>query len=233
VVQKPSGIATQAADGIDSLESRLRHQLVERTDYMAFPHRLDRPVSGVVLVAVRKRAAKLLSDQFASRKVRKIYLATVAGKVSPHLLGNWTDHIRKVAGASHAEIVASTAPGARLAETHAQLRSYDSSTDRSWLELAPVTGRMHQLRAQAAHRGHPIVGDRQYGGIPLSDAANCPPGQSLDTGDPSAVEPAVSGAPTDQPPHRILLQAHQITFHDPRNGVSQTVTASDKPNQSV
>lgn len=229
-VHKPAGIATQAAEGIDSLESRLRHQLADRTDYLAFPHRLDRPVSGVVLIAIRKRAAKLLSDQFASRKVGKIYLASVAGKVSPHLLGNWTDHIRKVAGKSHAEIVASTASGARLAETHSQLKRYDASMDRSWLELAPRTGRMHQLRVQAAHRGHPIVGDWQYGGIPLS-APDRPTISKIPAH--SIANPAVSGSTTRPPPDRILLQAHQITFHDPRNGVSQTVTASDEPDQSV
>mgnify|MGYP006132897513 CR=1 FL=1 len=247
VVHKPAGIATQAADGIDSLETRLRHQLADRIDYLAFPHRLDRPVSGVVLVATRKRAAKLLSEQFASRKVGKLYLATVTGKVSPQLLGNWVDHLRKVAGKSHAEIVAPTDSGARLAETHAQLRRYDSSTDRSLLELAPLTGRMHQLRVQTAHRGHPIVGDWQYGGIQLSDAAIIPPEQGLETSDPAhsghltkspvpestVPESAVSGTPAHQPPRRILLQAHKITFHDPRNGVQQTVTASDEPDQSV
>jgi len=164
VVHKPAGIATQAADGIESLETLLRTQLAERTDYLAFPHRLDRPVSGVLLVATRKRAARLLSDQFASRKVTKTYLAWVTGKVQSQQLGLWVDHLRKAPKRSHAEIVQPGSEGARVAETKASLRLYDYATNRSLLELSPLTGRMHQLRLQTAHRGFPIIGDWQYGG---------------------------------------------------------------------
>ena len=58
VVQKPAGLPTQAPAGVESLESVLRLQLADRSDYIAFPHRLDRPVGGVILVALRKRAAR-------------------------------------------------------------------------------------------------------------------------------------------------------------------------------
>lgn len=169
VVHKPAGIATQAAQGIESLETLLRTQLAERTDYLAFPHRLDRPVSGVILVATRKRAARLLSDQFASRKVTKTYLAWVTGKVQSQQLGLWVDHLRKVTNRSHAEIVQPGSEGARVAETRASLRLYDYSANRSLLELSPLTGRMHQLRLQTAHRGFPIIGDWQYGGQEMVD----------------------------------------------------------------
>jgi 23S rRNA-/tRNA-specific pseudouridylate synthase len=169
VVHKPAGIATQAANGIKSLETVLRTQLAERTDYLAFPHRLDRPVSGVILVATRKRAARLLSDQFASRKVIKTYLAWVTGKVESQHLGLWVDHLRKVTQRSHTEIVQPGSEGARVAETRASLRLYDYATNRSLLELSPLTGRMHQLRLQTAHRGFPIIGDWQYGGQKMVD----------------------------------------------------------------
>ena len=169
VVHKPAGIATQAAHGIESLETLLRSQLAERTDYVAFPHRLDRPVSGVLLVATRKRAARLLSDQFASRKITKTYLAWVTGRVQSPNLGLWVDHLRKVPNSSHAEIVKADSEGARVAETMASLRMYDPATNRSLLELSPLTGRMHQLRLQTAHRGFPIIGDWQYQGQRMVD----------------------------------------------------------------
>lgn len=289
VVHKPAGIATQAAHGIESLETILRGQLADRTDYLAFPHRLDRPVSGVILVATGKRAARLLSDQFASRKVTKIYLAWVSGKVPSEELGDWVDHLRKVTDQSRSEIVKPGTEGGQVAETEASLRAYDPATNRSLLELSPRTGRMHQLRLQTAHRGFPIIGDWQYGGTRLEDESNnvdeknsSEPGTPLGSLPASTTQstieaanhrrpPAVSsGNPTiklpvpvgktpaldSSPPtldgkaqahdgkaqaldekawaaDRILLQAHQITFHAPSNGALQTVTASDEPPQSV
>ncbi len=79
-VNKPAGLSTQAPEGADSLESILRKQLADRSEYVAFPHRLDRPVGGVILVALRKRAARLLNEQFAARKVCKEYRAVVSGQ---------------------------------------------------------------------------------------------------------------------------------------------------------
>ncbi len=261
VVHKPAGIATQAAQGIESLETRLRMQLAERTDYLAFPHRLDRPVSGVLLVATRKRAARLLSDQFASRKIIKTYLAWVMGKVHPDQLGLWVDHIRKITNQSHAEIVQSGSQGARVAETQASLRMYDSATDRSLLELSPLTGRMHQLRIQTAQRGFPIIGDWQYGEQKIVDESGkfaeiCEkPGQTHEgfpesdhrsdketaqTGNSNEAKTA-DEVPASEPEtrekarqnNRILLQAHQLEFHDPTNGTLRTVTASDELPRSM
>jgi 23S rRNA-/tRNA-specific pseudouridylate synthase len=212
-VNKPAGLSTQAPPGGDSLEARLRVQLASRSDYLAFPHRLDRPVSGIVLVALRKRAAKLLSEQFASRKVDKEYLAMVVGKVQTHTQ-TWTHNLRKLPDQARAEVVTDDAgeserADARPAETKVELLHYDTELDRSELRLLPVTGRMHQLRVQSAYVGHPILGDTLYGGPPLTEAE-------------------MAGFS-----ERILLQAHSITFFDPRNGVRTTVTASDKFGQSV
>ena len=251
VVHKPAGIATQAAHGICSLETLLRDQLADRTDYLAFPHRLDRPVSGVILVATRKRAARLLSDQFATRKVTKLYHAWVHGKIQPEQLGNWIDYVRKIPDKSRAEIVPSTAQGAQIAETQASLRTYDTNQNRSLLELSPRSGRMHQLRLQTSHRGFPIIGDLQYGGTRLfdevGDGNGFPDSQPNHFGSDLPKSPSRTVSVTsDQtiPPSarlhapfpaadRILLQAHQITFHDPINGALKTVTASDESSQNV
>src|ERR1700757_2259751 len=86
VVQKPAGIATQAPPGIDSLEARIRAFIKERDAkpgniYLGIPHRLNRPVSGVMVFAKHVRAARRLAKQFEARTVRKLYWAAVAGRV--------------------------------------------------------------------------------------------------------------------------------------------------------
>ncbi len=192
---KPAGLSTQAPGSADSLELRLRSQLKDRSEYLAFPHRLDRGVGGVILVALRKRAARLLSEQFRSRKVEKSYLARVAGRIDS-VNSPWIDLLRKVPDQARVEIADHDAePGAQRAETEVELLRIDDSSETTWLRLRPVTGRMHQLRVQAASRGHPIVGDRLYGG------------------------PALPGVDD-----RIELQAESIRFFDPRDARETLVT---------
>ncbi len=203
VVDKPAGLSTQAPPLADSLEQRLRAQLQGRAKYLAFPHRLDRPVGGVILVALRKRAARLLSEQFMARKIEKRYLAQLAGRLLQKE-AIWIDHLRKIPDQAKVEIVGEPDEQARLAETYVEVMSYDEIEDRTWVKLSPVTGRMHQLRIQSASRGFPIVGDLLYGGPPL----------------PSA---------TDQ----IRLRAHSIRFFDPQDSRAITVTASDPWPKSV
>jgi 23S rRNA-/tRNA-specific pseudouridylate synthase len=199
VVDKPAGVATQAPPGSLSLESILRTQFAARSDYLAFPHRLDRPVGGVILVALQKRAARLLNEQFAARRVSKGYLAVVAGRVPTNTV--WTDFLIKLPDQAQAAIVDQTHPGAKIAETRVEVVDYQAASDRSVLKLFPHTGRMHQLRIQAAHRGHPIDGDTLYGGRQI-----------------------VAGNPADA---EIRLRAQTLTFFDPRNGKQVTVTGSD------
>lgn len=203
VVDKPAGLSTQAPGTADSLEIRLRAQFKDRSDYLAFPHRLDRPVGGVILVALRKRAARLLGEQFMARKIKKDYIAQVAGRIVD-TEPVWIDHLRKIPDQAKVEIVAESDDQAKLAETAVEVIRYDQANDRTWVKLSPVTGRMHQLRIQAASRGFPIVGDLLYGGPPL-------PGE----------------------PNQIQLRAHSICFFDPRNSRPVTVTASDNWLESV
>ncbi len=207
-VEKSAGLSTQAPPGAESLESRLRTQLSDRSDYLAVVHRLDRPVSGVVLVALRKRVAHLLSQQFATRKVEKQYLAVVSGEIEPGEQ-RWTDYLRKVPDHAHAERVAEDHPDAKYAETRVQLVRYNAAQDRSLVRLFPCTGRMHQLRVQSALRGHPILGDSRYGRV-------------HGEGGESDVIPSSQGLSAPQQT-RIMLHAESITFHHPKSGVRVTV----------
>ncbi len=165
VVNKPAGLATQAPPGIDSLEARIKVMLVQRDrpvgkPYLGVPHRLDRPVSGVIVFGRNTRATRKLSRQFERRTVKKIYWAGVEGVVSPSC-GTWEDYVRKVPGEARAEVVAADHPEGRLARLHYRLMLAEEGI--AWLEIVLLTGRTHQIRIQAASRGHPVLGDWQYG----------------------------------------------------------------------
>ncbi|TWU37610.1 Ribosomal large subunit pseudouridine synthase A [Novipirellula aureliae] len=201
-VEKPAGLLTQAPNGIDSLELRLRQQLASRTDYLAMVHRLDRDVSGVVLVALSKRIARLLSDQFATQKIQKNYLAVVSGKVDQSPT-TWVDYLRKLPNQPQGEVCSERVADAKRAETNVEVLDVAIDHRCSLLRLMPMTGRMHQLRLQSAQRGHPIWGDRLYGGPILNDEL-VPDGK----GD------------------RILLHAESIAFHHPRTGVRTTISCA-------
>jgi 23S rRNA pseudouridine1911/1915/1917 synthase len=164
-VNKPAGLLTQAPPGIDSLELRIKNFIKQRGHpydfvYLGVPHRLDRPASGSIVFCTKRRAARRLAEQFEERSVNKIYWACVEGRVSPES-GTWQDYLRKVPGNPQAEVVSPDSPQARLAVLH--YRVLDAFESGSWLEIRLETGRTHQIRIQAASRGHPLLGDAQYG----------------------------------------------------------------------
>jgi 23S rRNA pseudouridine1911/1915/1917 synthase len=128
--------------------------------YLAVPHRLDRPVSGVVCFARNTKAAQRVHAQFEQHLVRKVYWALVEGAVTPEV-GVWEDWLRKLAEQSRVERAEEGGPGAKLAML--EYRVLERLADATLLELVPLTGRMHQLRVQAAWRGHPVLGDLIYG----------------------------------------------------------------------
>jgi 23S rRNA pseudouridine1911/1915/1917 synthase len=165
VVNKPPGLLTQAPSGIDSLECRVKQLLKEREHktgniYLGVPHRLDRPASGAVVLARHVRATRRIAEQFEARTVRKRYWALAQGSVEP-ASGTWEDWMRKVPNEPRAEIVPADHPAGRPARLRYVVRARMS--DCTWLEIDLETGRMHQVRLQAASRGWPILGDRLYG----------------------------------------------------------------------
>jgi len=165
IIAKPAGVLTQAPPGIDSLEVRVKRFLKIRDEkpgkvYLAIIHRLDRPVSGVMVTAKHVRAAKRLSEQFEGRTVDKKYWAVVAGDV-PEDSGQWVDFVRKVPNEARSEVTTEDAPGARRAALRYQVRGRGGGC--TWLEIELETGRTHQIRLQAGSRGFAVLGDSQYG----------------------------------------------------------------------
>ncbi|MDB4810029.1 RNA pseudouridine synthase [bacterium] len=228
VINKPPGLPTQAPSEFDSLERRVREQFKARGDYVAFPHRLDRPVGGVIIVAFRKKAARLLSAQFESRKVSKTYLAQLEGKVAMKS-SRWIDHLRKVPDLAKVEIAEADADDAKLAETQVHPIQFSSRHDRTLVKLSPITGRMHQLRIQAAHRGTPIVGDQQYGAKqPFVDFSNLEQtaNRTGTLGSSNGDRLPIDAESIPRPP--IALCAHEIRFFDPRDSRSVAVTIENR-----
>lgn len=164
-VAKPSGLPTQAPPGVASVETWLRGRLAPGA-YVGVPHRLDRAVSGVLLLAVTPRAARKLSRQFERREIEKEYLALLAGPGTAGIAAagdtEWLDALVKIPDQPRARIATAAEPGARDAVTRVCVVAW--AADALLVRLEPRTGRMHQLRVQAASRGAPILGDALYGG---------------------------------------------------------------------
>lgn len=165
-VAKPAGLLTQGVPpGIPTLEAQIKAYIKDKYQkagnvYLGIPHRLDRPVSGVVLFARNTKAAQRLAEQFREHQVTKIYWGAVEGFVQP-AQGAWEDWLRKIPEEARAEQTEPNAPDAKRAVLNYQVMQ--SFEDGTLVEFQPVTGRMHQIRLQAALRGHPLRGDALYG----------------------------------------------------------------------
>ncbi len=156
VVGKPAGLLSVPGRGegkADCLIERLRG---------AFPtillvHRLDQDTSGVMVFGLTPHAQRHLSKQFEDRKVKKAYVARLAGRLQPAtgrvdlpLIVDWPNRPRQKV--DHDE--------GRPAQT--DWRVIRASDDETRVRLFPLTGRSHQLRVHMAELGHPILGDPLY-----------------------------------------------------------------------
>ncbi len=231
---KPAGLLTQGVPGgVLTLEGFARDYLREKYAkkgyvYLGIPHRLDRPVSGVVLFARSSKAAARLAEQFALRQVTKVYWALVERSLRgdlPPPEGTWEDHLLKLPEQSRSEVTSSETPGAK----HALLayRVLRSSSDEALLEITPHTGRMHQIRVQASSRGWPIRGDEAYGartsfGPPAEQARDrlvALHGRSLTFLHPIRYEPITLTAPPGEGwgGVEIDLSTHAQNTHNTQN----------------
>lgn len=165
-VNKPAGLVVQGAKSPeDSLLNRMRDFIKKRDQkpgqvFLAVVHRLDKPVSGVVLIARRSKGAAKIFQLFQEDKVEKVYLAKVEGTFKEDF-GIWWDNLFYEDSQRKTLVSDSVTPFTKRAITFYQrLRAGDKE---SLVLLYPVTGRKHQLRAVLAKRGFPVIGDRLYG----------------------------------------------------------------------
>lgn len=159
VCAKPAGLATQTAKvAVPDLVSELKKYLVEKGEpYLAVIHRLDQPVEGLLVFAKNKAAAGKLNAQLKAGGFDKVYYA-VAFNQPPVQEGILEDYMIKEG--SMAKIVTADTPGAKKAILRYKLLAVKHG--RVLYEVRPETGRFHQIRAQMAHAGMPLLGDKKY-----------------------------------------------------------------------
>jgi len=175
-VNKPAGILVQGdISEEENLMDKVKKYLKEKYKkegnvFLGLIHRLDRNVSGIVLFAKTSKGASRLSEQFRNHTVEKIYHAWVEGKppqqtdTLKHFLvkdenKNKTEVFEKeVVGSQYAELTYEITPHPSLSNTGCW-----TNKEVTFLKVKLGTGRSHQIRAQLAHIGCPIVGDVKYG----------------------------------------------------------------------
>ena len=163
-MNKPAGILVQGDISGDVSLMYVTKQYIKKTYkkpgnvFLGLIHRLDRPVSGIVLFAKTSKGASRLAEQLRSRSITKIYWTLVYGRMNPPK-GTLTSYLKK------------ETKGTRLSKegdkaAQKAILTYQTlytKKDISLLEINLHTGRKHQIRVQLAAAGCPIVGDVKYG----------------------------------------------------------------------
>ena len=198
-VTKPAGLLTQPDRNTDeSLMDQTRQWIKEKYNkpnniFLGLVHRLDRNVSGVVLFARTSKAASRLSKQFREGTPKKHYRAIVLGKLKEE--HTTLVHYLRKEKSLRATVFPRETPTAKRSELSYEV--INALENKSLLEVSLSTGRFHQIRAQMAFIGHPIIGDVKY------------------------------GAPEPLPNQEIALYAHKLVFSHPVSNEEITVTAPE------
>ena len=168
VVSKPAGLTTQPGlkhernallNGLFVEHGKQLQNLGKVRDF-GLIHRLDKPTSGLVVVGLSREGYDGIRSQFEKRTIEKSYLAAVHGAPNPPK-GTESTPIREVRKGARKRAELGGGRGARPASTAYEVIARSRSI--SLVLCRPKTGRLHQIRVHMAHRGCPVIGDRDYG----------------------------------------------------------------------
>lgn len=165
VINKPPGVLSQedytgAPDVLTLCKEYLKKEYGKPGNvFLGLVHRLDKPVSGVMVLAKTSKAASRISDQVRRRKLKKTYLAIVEGSAPQN--GYLEDYLLKDPNKNITRIVKKDTRGAK--DARLSFEKLDEAGGKSLLKVNLITGRAHQIRVQLAGHGYPITGDARYG----------------------------------------------------------------------
>lgn len=162
VCLKEAGIATQTKQiGRKDMESMLRTYRMQKGEppYIGVVHRLDQPVTGVMVFAKTKEAAANLSRQIAAKSADKFYYAVTDG-LPAQKKGILEDYLLRDGRMNTSKVVPAKTEGAKRAELSYEVIAQNDKN--AILRIKLHTGRHHQIRVQLANAGCPLVGDRKY-----------------------------------------------------------------------
>ena len=212
-IDKPAGVAVHGGSGVAFGVIEQMRMARPGHDFLELVHRLDRETSGVLLIAKKRMALKILQEQFRERETDKVYLALVAGNWPPKLkvLDKPLQKYLLPDGERRVRVVDKEHPDAMRAVTLVKVRgSLPASAEQplgdfSLLEVTIKTGRTHQIRVHLSTEGHPIAGDDKYGDFELNkNLQKQPAGHAL---------------------KRMFLHAWRLKFTHPSNGKRITLVA--------
>ena len=177
LTDKPPGQAVHPHDGAEygkTLIDHIQAYLYAKGEWRprsstfvpALCNRIDRNTGGIVIAAKQPEALRILNQKVRDRELDKRYLAVIQGIMSPPQ-GRLTGQIFKDAAKNRVYVTDKPQPGSKTAVTC--YRTLRTGGGLSLVECQLITGRTHQIRAQFAHAGHPLVGDGKYGKLSKQD----------------------------------------------------------------
>ncbi|MBQ2840021.1 MAG: RluA family pseudouridine synthase [Oscillospiraceae bacterium] len=170
LANKPAGISVHDDDfGGETLIAQILSYLSSKGEWNpeeensfipALCNRIDRNTSGIVIAAKNAEALRIMNDKIKNRELSKYYLCVVSGRLTP-ASGTLKGYIFKDAKQNRVYVRQNPCPGAKTAIT--KYKTLKTNDRLSLVECELITGRTHQIRAQMANAGHPLIGDGKYG----------------------------------------------------------------------